>query len=242
MVMLPLSRGWAQAPTPDETMEDLVQTIRLEQKIQTQGSAWEREQAALTDEIRRHELERAWYDSQVNTFTKYVDKAREKVGELERRKREMERIQDELEGRLIEWAQGLSTFVKADLPFQVQERDHRLAFLENSVNDYALEPGEKLRRLLEGFQAELGYGHQVVATRETRTIQGQSRDIFCLRTGRLGLYALGRDRQQAWAWAGEFIPLDSQGLENLILAWDMVDAKTYTQLAPLPIGEVIHEP
>ncbi len=60
-----------------------------------------------------------------------------------------------------EWLMRLEEFVKKDLPFLPEERERRLKFLKDSLNDYHLGLDEKTRRLLESLQAEAGYGEDV---------------------------------------------------------------------------------
>ncbi|MGX7948646.1 DUF3450 domain-containing protein [Oleidesulfovibrio alaskensis] len=230
----------AAPASPDALLDTVTSAIAIEKAAHERGSEWEREQALLQEELRQARLEEAWYALQVNTFTRYVDTARSRVDELTKTRDELVRMETELEGSLVESVEALENFVRQDMPFLQQERDQRLRFLHASMDDYELGGAEKLRRVLEALQAELGYGRGVELAAAQIDVQGVSRRVQLLRTGRAGLYALSPDGSAAWRWtrAAGFVPVEDVYLDSLREAAEMTESGSAFSLPVLPFGEV----
>ena len=233
-----------QATTPKSTVKDIVSTIELEKKNLEKGAAWEREESKLQDEIRHAMLELAWLEKNEELLYRYVNEANERLIELEETKLKIEQIEAELESTLLTSVDELNLFVKKDLPFLAQERTDRMEFLQDSVVDYDLGVGEKLRRVFEGFQAELGYGkNSELSKQQTITIDGQKQQVFTVRAGRIGYYAIASDKSRGWVYVPNegFKALDAEKVFVLAEATSMMESRMFSSLAALPIYEVSSE-
>ena len=225
------------APSGKATMDDIVETIKLEQQGLQHGSDWELEEAALLDEIRQETLEQAWYAAQVKTFKGYNSSAKGRILELESKRDKLEKIEAGLAGELVANVEQFTALVNADLPFLPSERSRRVKFLQQTVADYDLDGAEKLRRVLEGMQVELGYGKNVDLTEGVIDVNGGQQLVQYLRIGRLALYAIAVTGEQVWTW--------EQGVGYRLLAADdaiivkqaaaMVTNNSISSLANLPI-------
>lgn len=239
LTALPHTGAWAQDTRPHNAIDTVTSTIATEKQSMKRGEKWEREQAQLMEEVRQARLEYAWYHLQAKTFEQYVATAEARVAELTKTRRELDRMEADLEGELVRAVDGLDAFVAADVPFLAQERGDRLAFLHKTVAAYDLASAEKLRRVLEGLQAELGYGSSVERTPGViQTAQGEH-NVTLIRAGRMALYALAPDGKRAWRCTSEaeFAPMDPAAVEQLAAVDSMLQANRVTALVELPVGE-----
>jgi len=84
-----------------KTVDAIVETIKLDQQALKAGSAWEREEAQLLDEIRQTSLEEAWYATQIKVLTGYNNEAKGRIAGLERQRVNLQKIEAGLEGELF---------------------------------------------------------------------------------------------------------------------------------------------
>jgi hypothetical protein len=97
---------------------------------------------------------------------------------------------------MVRMIDDLQRNTEQGLPFLLDERQSRIALLRDMLQRADVSVSEKYRRVLEAFQIELEYGRTLEAYRER--VDGQAYDM--LRVGRIGLYRLSQDQQQAWTW------------------------------------------
>ncbi|GFM36274.1 DUF3450 domain-containing protein [Desulfovibrio psychrotolerans] len=228
----------ANAPNPDAVMRSVTSTITMEKAGQERGREWENEQARLLEEIRQARLEESWYALQVETFTRYVETARSRVAEQRSVRQELERMETELEGELVRTLTAMESLVNSDMPFLSEERARRIAFLHKSLADYELASAEKLRRVLEGLQAEVSYGAGVHMEDNIIEPHGVAQGVQLIRTGRVGLYALSPDGARGWHWkrGHGFAPLDDAAVRSVATLRDMLERKQVLTLPVLPFS------
>lgn len=108
---------------------------------------------------------------------------------------ELERLQR----RMLE---QLEAFIRQDLPFQRVERLARVRELERMIERPEVQSAEKLRRLFQAYQQELGYGQNIEAW-DGELFEPGSADqpqlVTFLRYGRVSLVYQSFDgKQTAW--------------------------------------------
>lgn len=91
----------------------------------------------------------------------------------------------------------LDKFIELDLPFLLKERQVRVATLRSLLLSSEVTISEKFRRVMEAYQIELEYGRTIEAYR-SKDPQGKIVDF--LRIGRVGLFYLGLNSGDAYAW------------------------------------------
>ncbi len=159
------STGWslcAFSETPPTDLQKKIEhAIRQGQASQSQAEAWTKQSEAYLNEIRELRNRKRWLSHQQDKYQIYVQKQQETITELERKKKETEKIKMSLEPFLDELFTRLEEFVKNDLPFLPEERQKRLEFLKDSLDNYHIGLDEKTRRVLEAIQVEAGYGGTV---------------------------------------------------------------------------------
>jgi len=113
---------------------------------------------------------------------------------------------------LLRMLDGLDKFVALDLPFLQGERRERVASLRRLMTDPATPAAEKYRRILEAFRIEGDYGRGFGAERMELDEAGRKKVVDVLRVGRVALYSLTLDGQEAGYWdvaAKQWKPLSS---------------------------------
>lgn len=234
---------WGGAPAmAQHDAEGLVKdAIGTEVAAQKENERWQAERSAMLEEMRHLDNETLWYTFQEKKYSGYVDELQTKIDRLERTRRELDRMEKELEPYLYELVETVTAFVKEDLPFLQEERSRRVAFLQSSLDDHELPLGEKLRRILEALEVEAAYGQSAEVTTETVDLDGTPSHVTVVRAGRLGLYCLTPDGETAGRYneeQGRYVTLPGAYVRSVAHLRDMVKQKRFTELVALPVKEV----
>ena len=99
--------------------------------------------------------------------------------------------------RMIE---SLEAFVALDMPFLLDEREDRIARLQDLLIDPEISVAELYRRGLEAYQIESDYGRTLEAWRGQLPAGEQARVVEFLRIGRLMLFYQSLDGQEQGYW------------------------------------------
>lgn len=94
----------------------------------------------------------------------------------------------------------LEQFIALDLPFHIEEREERIAFIKSSLERSDLSTAEKFRQLLEAWTIENEYGRKVESYAASIQLDNIERDVQILRVGRLALLFQTLDGQLTGAW------------------------------------------
>ena len=136
---------------------------------------------------------------------------------------------------MVRMIDDLQRNTEQGLPFLLDERQSRIALLRDMLQRADVSVSEKYRRVLEAFQIELEYGRTLEAYRER--VDGQAYDM--LRVGRIGLYRLSQDQQQAWTWlmsSNGWHELPSDMLADIKQAFKVARQTTAPQLITVPLA------
>jgi hypothetical protein len=136
---------------------------------------------------------------------------------------------------MVRMIDDLQRNTEQGLPFLLDERQSRIALLRDMLQRADVSVSEKYRRVLEAFQIELEYGRTLEAYRER--VGGQAYDM--LRVGRIGLYRLSQDQQQAWTWlmsSNGWRELPSDMLADIKQAFKVARQTTAPQLITVPLA------
>ncbi len=107
---------------------------------------------------------------------------------------------------------SIEQFVALDMPFQTEERQARLKFARDAIDNPDVSIAEKFRQILVLYQTENNYGRTHSTYSTTLEIDGQERDVDILRVGRIAMVYQTKDRTMTGAWdkqAGQWVALDS---------------------------------
>lgn len=228
------------AETASDALQKKVEdAIRAEQSSQKQADTWADERARLLNEIRDMKTMSRWLKHQKTKYETYIRKQEKTLQELERRKAETQRMKMSLEPFLDDTFVRLKDFVEQDLPFLPEERQKRLGFLKDALDDYHLGLPEKTKRLLEALQVEAGYGETIERTEATIDMENGPTQVSILRLGRVAMFYLSPDgwhvgwfdpQKKAWT------PLPSDHAREISRALEIAEKKRTPVLLDLPIG------
>ncbi len=120
----------------------------------------------------------------------------------------------------IRMIDGLEMFVEMDVPFHLEEREQRIAFLRSNLDRSDVSIAEKFRQVLEAYKIENEYGRKIDAYKGSIEIDGVERDVNFLRVGRISFLYQTTDTELSGAWDQEsrsWVPLDSGEYRNAIM-------------------------
>ncbi len=198
--------------TLDAAVEELVRGARA-------GVASQQRVNELDDEAHALFIEYRAILRNVETLEVYVKSLRELVADqeedLRRRQANIEKVETferdlfPAMGRMLD---ALGKFIRADMPFLRDERNARVARLEELMSRSDVTASEKFRQLIEAFQIENDYGRTIEAYRGTVGEAGQERVVDFLRLGRNLLAYQTLDGTHSAIWdtaAATWQPLDA---------------------------------
>lgn len=237
LLLMPL--GAYGATAPQEVQAAMAGAVESEARAQAKYTGWTDKKAAMADDIRDMKAMDDWLNFQTKKYTRYIEKQKSVIAELERRKEEAKKIRMQLEPFLETVVDTLEEFVAQDLPFLSEERQQRIAFLRNSLDDYRLSLNEKLRRVFEALVVETEYGRNVATTTRDLDLASGPTQVSVFRLGRTALFYQASDGSAAGFWdkaTNSWKPLDQEFARTLRRARDMAERKRAVELLELPIG------
>ena len=173
--------------------------------VATTRSRFDEYQGVLR-EIEGLEVYNNLLQAQVNDQNDQLDELREAIDQVSVIERQMLPLMT----RMIA---SLELFIEADMPFLLEERRERVAFLKDLVNRADVTAAEQFRNVMDAWQREMGdYGSSSEVYAQQIDVDGQQREVRILRIGRIALLYLTPDGTQAGAWdqnQGQWVTLDA---------------------------------
>jgi hypothetical protein len=112
----------------------------------------------------------------------------------------IETTQREIVPLMLKMIEVIAQFVALDVPFLPEERQTRIAALQDLMERADVSLAEKYRRILEAYQVETEYGRTIEAYQGELALNDETRTVDFLRIGRVSLYYLTLDGQEAGVW------------------------------------------
>jgi prefoldin subunit 5 len=137
------------------------------------------------------------YNEQMQKQLKNLD---QEVADLQSAITDVSVIERQITPLMIRMIDGLKQFIALDVPFLAEERQKRLADLQNMMERADVAPSEKFRRVMEAYQIEMDYGRTLEAYSGLHTVDGQERDVDFLRVGRTAFIFQTRDGSSLGIW------------------------------------------
>ncbi len=138
------------------------------------------------------------YNSQLRDL---VEAQRQELASYQKQLDGIERTQEAVSPQMVKMVEVLGEFIAADLPFLPEEREDRLAQLQDLLPRADVSLADKYRRILEAYQIESDYGRTLEAWRgELNQADGGSRSVEFLRLGRSMLYYQTLDAHKSGWW------------------------------------------
>ncbi len=151
---------------------------------------------------------------------KQIDNQERRLVSIDRSINEVTVIQRQMTPLVIRMIDGLEQFVELDVPFHIDERRQRIAFLRNNLDRSDVTVAEKFRQVLEAYKIENEYGRKIDAYKGSVEIEGVERDVNFFRVGRVALLYQTTDTNRSGAWdqaSRSWVPLDSGEYRNAIM-------------------------
>ena len=238
MLLLVFAPCAEAASSVADTRQSIDKAIELQQKTQAEVDAWNQQRDVLQARIINLKNRLRYLHFQQDKYASYAGKQEENIRTLEQKQANLQTLQIELEPYLLTLIQKLQDFVHSDLPFLGEERQKRLAFLRESVEDYNLKTSEKCRRVLEALQVEAEYGNYPEVSMDVIDLDGQKTKVQLLRLGRLAMFYLSLDGQQAGRYdrsTMRWVELPRASVLQVKSAMQMVGKSRPMELVNLPL-------
>jgi len=95
---------------------------------------------------------------------------------------------------------SLEAFVKADLPFHLDERNDSIDRLKELMLSPDAKTSDRFRNIMDIYAAEIEYGNTYEAYKALVSVNGEETEVDMLRIGRVALYYQTRDQNQTGMW------------------------------------------
>lgn len=224
-----------------DLQKNMEQAINSGRKSQKQAEQWAVEQAEILNKIREQKNMKRWLAHQKKKYEIYIEKQKQTIDDLKSRKKEVEKIKINLEPFLDEIVVCIEDFIKNDMPFLYEERNKRLAFLKDSLNDYHLDLAEKTKQVFDTLQIEAAYGKNIEKTEQSIEINNIPVQVEIFRLGRTALFYLTPDKKKA-GWfnrkTGQWEELPGRYTRDIKRAVEIAEKKRSPMLLNLPVGKV----
>lgn len=225
-----------------EIQQQVMKTIDVCRKTQVKEDAWEGEKAELMARLQGFQAEEKHLNKVKTDVAKQLKIHQKLVSEAERKIKESELIQAQMQSYLESIIGKLEDDLKLNLPFLLEERTGRIASVKTLLARPDKSAAEKYRRVMEALQIETEYGRTVEVYRKTIDLNKQPTLVDILRMGRLSLYfqtidskIAGKYDRSAKAW----IELPSRYQRDIKKAVKMAMHEKTLGLAKLPVGRII---
>jgi len=152
------------------------------------------------------------YNDQLSTQVKSQDNLIERFNESITQVALIERQMSPLVSKMTD---SLAAFIELDLPFHMEERQERIAFIRESITAADIDVAEKFRQIMEAYQIENEYGRKVDSYQDIVTIEGAEHEVDVLRVGRIALVCQTKDTRLSAVW------------DNDQQTWQRLDNSTY---------------
>ncbi|MDR0664537.1 MAG: DUF3450 domain-containing protein [Helicobacteraceae bacterium] len=220
----------------DDVLKQSAADMQNAAALQARIDALDDETKALLDEYRRVTREIEIQERYNAELEKLVAAQDEETRSIQKQIYAVEETTRSVLPLISEMIEGFESLVSYDLPFLPAEREDRAAKLKTLTNRADVSIAEKYRVVLEAYAIESEYSRTIEA------YAGELEDgraVDFLRLGRIGLYYLTRDHNEAARYDMElkaFTPLNSGDKESLINAVKIAKKEKVADLIALPLS------
>ncbi len=183
---------------------------QLRQALET-GEEATRRAEQVQEQINQLDDQRSDMEAEFRTLLQRTQAAdlyaRQQEKVVESQRREMESLQDQLERvdeitaqttpMLIDMVSDLEAFVKADLPFKLEERTESIESLRAAMENPQVPIVEQYRLIIEAYKREMEYGRTIQTWPEEIDIEGKPVMVDMFLYGRIALVYMSPDKKYA---------------------------------------------
>ncbi|MFY8272661.1 DUF3450 domain-containing protein [Pseudoalteromonas sp. SSDWG2] len=129
-----------------------------------------------------------------------VDDQNAQIESLERQIAGIDKTKQNVVPLMYRMIDTLEQFIKADVPFDTEERLERVENLRDIMTNASITTSEKFRQVLEAYMIEKDYSTTMVANTGSLNIDGRDVNVDFARLGRVAYVAQSFDQKNAWLW------------------------------------------
>jgi hypothetical protein len=192
----------------------------------------ERQYSAIMKEIDGLEVYNA-------LLQKQIDNQNQEMVDLNYSIDQVSVIERQVTPLMLKMIDALDQFVELDMPFLLEERRKRVAFLRTLLERSDVTVAEKFRRLLEAYEIENDYGRTIESYKGSLDVDGASREVDFLRIGRTVLLYQTIDAEIFGMWdktRATWVPLPAEFRNQIRNGIRMADKQIAPNLLILPIA------
>ncbi len=231
--------GGAQAQSVEgaigaaESMDDAARSsqAKIDQAVD-QTRSIEREYAAVMKEIDGLEVYNALLEKQLASQN-------QEIADLNYSIDQVSVIERQVTPLMLKMIDSLEQFVELDIPFLIEERRQRVAFLRTLLERSDVTVAEKFRRLLEAYEIENDFGRTIESYKGSLNVEGASREVDFLRMGRVALLYQTIDAEVFGMWDQDqkaWVPLPAEYRNQIRNGIKMARKQIAPNLLTLPIS------
>jgi len=172
------------------------------------------------------------YNKQLTTV---VEDQRDYVDSINNQMTTLEQTNRGIIPMIIEMVDALGKLIEADIPFKTEERQERLAKLEDMLGTQDTTTAEKYRKVTQAYGIELDYGSSVDSYRGTLP---SGKQVQFLRIGRTTLIYQTLNQEVSGWWdakQNKFVELDKRQNAAIKEAIRVAKKEASPDLAGLPV-------
>ncbi len=165
---------------------------------------------------------------------KLVNSQQNELSSIKQQLQNIETTQRDIVPLMLNMVDVLEQFVALDIPFLPEERQNRITQLKTLMERADVTLAEKYRRVLEAYQVETEYGRTIESYQGELKLNNELFTVDFLRVGRVSLYYLTLDGQQAGYWDNGWKLLDSSYRKDIEKALKIAKKQLPPDLLVLP--------
>jgi hypothetical protein len=196
--------GVAAAAEPEKSLEP---AMREQLAADQAAIAAQKQLDQLSEETRELLLQYRQYLSETKSLREYVDQLQvqvrsqaDEIGFVQKQLAEIDVTAREVVPLIQRMLDTLDRFVQLDVPFQLEERQKRIATLRETMGRADVSISEKYRRVIEAYQIETEYGRTLEAYQGELVGDAGARTVRFLRIGRVSLLYQTLDGKETGYW------------------------------------------
>jgi uncharacterized protein DUF3450 len=124
-------------------------------------------------------------------------------------------IERQMSPLVSKMADSLEKYIELDLPFHTEERQERMAFIQENLVAADIDVAEKFRQVVEAYQIENEYGRKIDSYQDIINLNGIEQEVDVLRVGRIAIVSQTKDTKLSARW------------NNDTKTWEVLDNVTY---------------
>ncbi len=198
--LAPMHAGAQGADALDRVVKEQVAADEAARASQERINALDDETQKLLSEYRRAIADAESYSIYARQLEAQVESQNGEMNAMQQQLVEVETTSREVAPLMERMLETLGQFVSLDVPFLLEERNDRVARLQQMMNRADVTISEKFRRIVEAYQVEMDYGRTIEAYEGKLGEAADARTVQFLRVGRAGLLYQTLDGKETGYW------------------------------------------